>query len=50
MKERTYVKIAVAVLALVGVLAPGNTDVIFVFVTITLFASAIAYAEGCEKL
>ena len=50
MKERTIVTIVVASLVTVGVLATGNTDVIFVVVTIALFAIGIAYAEGCEKL
>jgi hypothetical protein len=50
MKERTIVATVVASLAFIGVLATGNTDVIFVVVTIALFAIGIAYAEGCEKL
>jgi hypothetical protein len=50
MKERTIVATVVASLAFVGVLATGNTDVIFVAVNIALFAVGIAYAEGCEKL
>ena len=50
MKERTIVKTIVASLVSAGVLAAGNTDVIFVVVTIALFAIGIAYAEGCEKL
>ena len=50
MKERTLVTTIVAALAFAGVLAAGNTDVIFVIVSIAFFALCIAYAEGCEKL
>jgi hypothetical protein len=50
MKERTIVSTVVALLAFVGALAIGNTDVIYVVVSIALFAIGIAYAEGCEKL
>ena len=50
MKERTIVITMVALLACVGVLASGNTDVIYVAVAIAFFGLCIAYAEGCEKL
>lgn len=50
MKERTIVATVVASLVFVGILATGNTDVIFVAVNIALFAVGIAYVEGCEKL
>ena len=50
MKERTIVGTAVASLAFVGVLISGNTDVIFVVVSVALFGIGMAYAEGCEKL
>ena len=50
MKERTLVTSVVALLAGAGVLASGNTDIIYVAVAIALFAIGIAYAEGCEKL
>jgi len=44
------VTIVVALLASGGVLATGNTDVLFIGATIALFAVGMAYAEGCEKL
>jgi hypothetical protein len=50
MKEKTIVGTIVGVLAGAGILAAGNTDVIYVAVSIALFAIGIAYAEGCEKL
>jgi hypothetical protein len=50
MKERNMVASAVALLAGAGVLASGNTDVIYVAVSIAFFAVCIAYAEGCGKL
>lgn len=50
MKERTIVGIIVGLLAFVIALGTGNTDIIFVAVSIALFAVGIAYAEGCEKL
>jgi hypothetical protein len=50
MKERTIVSTVVALLVLAVVLLTGNTDVIYVAVTIALFVIGIAYAEGCEKL
>ena len=50
MKERTIVISAVALLAFAGVLLAGNTDVIFVVVTVALFGIGIIYAEACDKL
>jgi hypothetical protein len=50
MKERTLVACAVALLAGVGVLASGNTDVIYVALSIAFFVVCIVYAEGCGKL
>ncbi len=50
MKERTLVASAVGLLAGAGVLASGNTDVIYVAVSIAFFVLCIAYAEGCGKL
>jgi len=50
MKERTVVSTVVALLVFVALLAAGNTDIIYVAVSIALFAIGIAYAEGCEKL
>ena len=43
---------AAFVVALVAriVLATGNTDVIYVPVTVLFFILCIAYAEGCERL
>jgi len=50
MRERTIVATVVTLLAAVLILATGNTDVIFVVVSIAFFGICIAYAEGCEKL
>jgi hypothetical protein len=50
MKERNIVGSIVGVLGFVAVLASGNTDLIFIAVSIGSFALCIAYAEGCEKL
>jgi len=50
MKERTIVSTIVALFVFVALLAAGNTDIIYVVVSIALFAIGIAYAEGCEKL
>jgi hypothetical protein len=50
MKEKNLVTSAVALLAAVVILAAGNTDVIYIAVSIALFALGIAYAEGCGKL
>ena len=50
MKERTIVKIMVALMVGTIVLALGGTDVIFVAASIAFFGICIAYAEGCEKL
>ena len=50
MNERTLVKSIVGLLAAAAVLITGNTDVIYVAVSVALFAIGIAYAEGCEKL
>jgi hypothetical protein len=50
MKERTVVTGFVALLATAIVLGAGNTDIIFVAISIALFGIGIAYAEGCEKL
>jgi len=50
MKERTVVISVVALLAGAIILVAGNTDIIYVAVSIALFALGIAYAEGCEKL
>jgi hypothetical protein len=50
MKERTIVTGMVALLAAAVVLATGNTDVIYVAVTIAFFCICIAYAEWCERL
>ena len=59
MKEKPIVASVVAllvagvVLALLGariIWALGNTDVIYVVISIAFFGLCIAYAEGCEKL
>ena len=59
MKEKPIVTSVVALLAagiflaLLGariIWARGNTDVIYVVVSIAFFGLCIAYAEGCEKL
>jgi hydrogenase/urease accessory protein HupE len=50
MKERTIVTSVVALLAGILILSSGNTDVIYVVVSIAFFGLCTAYAEGCEKL
>jgi hypothetical protein len=50
MKERTLVKSAVGLLAVVVVMATGNTDIIYVAVGVLFFIVCIAYAEWCERL
>jgi hypothetical protein len=50
MKERTLVASIVALLGGAVILGMGNTDLIYVAVSIALFGIGIAYAEGCEKL
>jgi hypothetical protein len=44
------VKSVVALLVTTIVLVAGNTDVIYVAVSVGVFAIGIAYAAGCEKL
>jgi hypothetical protein len=50
MKERTIVGSVVGLLAFVAVMLAGNTDLIYIVLSIASFAVCIAYAEGCEKL
>jgi len=50
MKERTIIKCVVALLAAVIVLGIGNTDIIYIAVSIAFFGISIAYAEWCERL
>jgi uncharacterized membrane protein YccC len=50
MNERTLVTGIVSVLAAAIIAGIGNTDVIFVIVSILFFGLCIAYAEGCERL
>ena len=50
MIERTLVKTVSGLLAFVVALGTGNTDIVFVVVSLALFGVGIAYAEGCDKL
>ena len=50
MKERVLVTGAVSVLAAAAILATGNTDAIYIAVTVFFFVICIAYAEGCGRL
>ena len=50
MKEKTIVTSVVALLAIAVVLAMGNTDAIYIAVSVLFFVICIAYAEWCERL
>jgi hypothetical protein len=50
MKERTVIKCIVGLLAAVGIVASGNTDLIYVGAALLFFGVCIAYATWCERL
>jgi hypothetical protein len=50
MKERNIVKCIVGLLAGIGIVATGNTDLIYVGVSLLFFGICIAYAAWCERL
>ena len=50
MKERTIVSSVVILLAGVGIVATGNTDLIYIGAALLFFAISIAYAAWCERL
>ena len=50
MKERTAVKIIVALLAIVAVFVTGNADLIYLLTSLLFFGLCMAYAEWCERL
>ncbi len=50
MKERTIIKCIVGLLATVFVIVIGNTDLIYLWVTLLFFGICVAYAAWCERL
>ncbi len=50
MKERTVIKIILALLVAALVVFIGGTDAIYVVVSLLFFGLCIAYAEWCERL
>jgi hypothetical protein len=50
MKERIIVLSVVGLLAAVGILATGNTDLIYIGATLLFFTICMAYAMWCERL
>jgi hypothetical protein len=50
MKERTLVKIIVALLASALAVVVGGTDALYVVLSLLFFGLCIAYAEWCERL
>jgi hypothetical protein len=50
MKERTIVLSLVSLMAGAGILATGNTDLIYISAALLFFVICIAYAAWCEHL
>jgi hypothetical protein len=50
MKERNIVKGIAGLLAVVLILAVGNTDVIYIAAAVLFFALCVGYAAWCERL